>query len=399
MRTFVLLAALLLTALVHASNVLDLTKTALYDSTVGKEAGVLVEYFAPWCGHCKRLAPEYEKLADSFSRKKDKVLIAKVDADENKELGRRIGLQGFPTIKWFPAHSTEAVEYSGQRTAEALAQFVTEQSNVRSRIPAPEPEAVVELTSSNFDEVVNNPELDVLVEFYAPWCGHCKNLAPIYEKVAKVFRRDSKCVVAKIDANAEENADVKRRFQINSYPTLLFFPQGSNDKWPRPYLKERNEEEFVNFLNEKCFTFRKTDGTLSQFAGRLPSLDGLAARFYTAASDARDSIVAEAKRFAAELTEKEHSEAKDSAASYYLRVMDKVLRDGSDYVKRESDRIGQMLERHAAGTGKFTEDKIDQLQRKYNVLSAFMNERIAVAASKASSSLAAATATSGHDEL
>ena len=165
------------------------------------------------------------------------MLIAKVDADENKELGRRIGLQGFPTIKWFPAHSTEAVEYSGQRTAEALAQFVTEQSNVRSRIPAPEPEAVVELTSSNFDEVVNNPELDVLVEFYAPWCGHCKNLAPIYEKVAKVFRRDSKCVVAKIDANAEENADVKRRFQINSYPTLLFFPQGSNDKWPRPYLK------------------------------------------------------------------------------------------------------------------------------------------------------------------
>ena len=385
-----LLAALLSVVLVHASNVLDLTKTELYDSTIGQSAGVLVEYFAPWCGHCKRLAPEYEKLADAFAKKKDRVVIAKVDADANREIGRRIGLVGFPTIKYFPAHSETPVDYKGERTAEALAQFVTEQSNVRSSMPAAEPSAVVDLTADNFDQIVMDRTKNVLVEFYAPWCGHCKNLAPIYERVAKVFRRDTDCVVAKLDANDEKNAAVKRRFQINSYPTLLFFPQGSDDKWPRPYIKERTEEDFISFLNEKCFTFRKADGSLTQFAGRMPSLDALAARFYTAAEGMRQSIVEEARRFATELNKSERSAAKDSAAAYYLRVMDKALREGTQYVQKESQRIQQLLERNAAGTGKFTGEKIDQLQRRYNVLTAFMNERIASVANQAAQSVSSA---------
>lgn len=393
---FGLVLAVLSAVLVHASNVLDLTKTEVYDATVGKSAGVLVEYFAPWCGHCKRLAPEYEKLADAFEKKQDRVRIAKVDADANKELGRRAGIRGFPTIKWYAANSDEPVDYTGARTAEALAQFVTEQSGVRSRMPAPEPPAVVELTTANFDAVVMDPKKDVLVEFYAPWCGHCKNLAPIYEKVAKVFRRDTNCVVAKLNADDAQNADVKRRFQISSYPTLLFFPQGSDDKWPRPYLKDRTEDDFISFLNEKCFTFRKPDGSLTPYAGRMPSLDGLAARFYTAADNVRKSVVDEARKFADELRTKERSPAKDSAAAYYLRVMEKSLRDGTQYVQKEAERIAHLLERHAQGTGKFTEDKIDQLQRRYNVLTAFMNERIASVANKAASDLADKTASAAE---
>lgn len=392
------IVAVVCAALVHASNVLDLTTTSAYDATVGKGTGVLVEYFAPWCGHCKTLAPIYEQLADSFATKKDRVLIAKVDADANKELGRRVGLRGFPTLKWFPPHAEEGVDYNGARTAEALAQFITEQSNVRSRLPPPEAPAVVELHADNFDALVMDKEKDVLVEFYAPWCSHCKSLAPVYESVAKIFRRDPTCVVAKLDADDEKNAAIKQRYQIKSFPTLLFFPAGEEDKWPRPYLKERTAADLTSFLNEKCFTFRNADGSLTQFAGRLPSLDGLAARFYTAAADARDAIVAEARRFTDELSTKENSSAKTSAASYYLRVMDKALHDGNEYVKREQARIQALLARHAAGTSKFTEDKVDQLQRKSNVLAAFANERIASLANRASSSMAAAS-TAEHDEL
>ncbi|WFC97327.1 protein disulfide-isomerase [Malassezia yamatoensis] len=390
---------LLSVVLVHASNVLDLTKTEAYDSTIGGPAGVLVEYFAPWCGHCKRLAPEWETLADAFAKKKDKVVIAKVDADANKELGRRINLVGFPTIKWFPANSEEGVDYKGARNAEALAQFVSEQSNVRSKLPAPEPSHVVELTQDNFDQIVMDKNKNVLVEFYAPWCGHCKNLAPIYEKAAKVFKRDSHCVLAKLNADDPQNADVKRRFQINSYPTLLFYPEGSEDKWPRPWLKERTEQDFIDFMNEKCFTFRKADGSLTQYAGRMPSLDGLAARFYTAAGNAREELVKEAQRFADELQKKELSPAKETAAAYYLRVMDKVMKEGTDYVKKEAERLSNLLERHAKGTVKFTDDKIDQLQRRANVLSAFMSEQIASVANKAASEAQKQTQSLSSEEV
>ena len=57
-----------------------------------------------WCGHCKNLAPEWEKLGSTF-KKSDGVLIAKVDADAHRDVGTKFGVQGFPTIKWFPAGS------------------------------------------------------------------------------------------------------------------------------------------------------------------------------------------------------------------------------------------------------------------------------------------------------
>ena len=73
------------------SSVLDLTKTKDFDATVGRSAGALVEFFAPWCGHCKKLAPTYEELAESFQSRKESVVIAKVDADNNRDLGKKFG--------------------------------------------------------------------------------------------------------------------------------------------------------------------------------------------------------------------------------------------------------------------------------------------------------------------
>lgn len=388
--------------LVHASNVLDLTETKAFDEVVGKERGVLVEYFAPWCGHCQRLAPEYEKLADAFAAKRDKVVVAKVNGDANRDLAQRIQLRGFPTVMWYPPHTQTGVEYNGGRTAEDLAAFVTDQSRVHSRLQRPEKSSVIEVTAANFDEVVMDPELDVLVDFYAPWCGHCKKLSPVFDHMSHVFERDSHCKFVKIDVDDPANAEIKKRFQITSYPTLSFFPSGSNDKWPRPYLQERNVEGFLKFMNEKCGTFRNEDGSLSTYAGRMPALDGFASRFYHAAAGARAAIVDETTKYIDEMKKNLVSPRKIAAGQYYMRVMERVTRDGPEYVQRESQRLGRLLSKHAEGLSSLTAEKVDELTRKVNVLSAFTNERIGLAAERASSSAAAAAAQAqetGHTEL
>lgn len=86
--------------------------------------GVLVEFYAPWCGHCKKLEPEYEALGKHY-KDNEKVLIAKMDATENEV--ERVQIQGFPTIKYFPADSEEIIDFDGDRTTEGMKTFIEEQ--------------------------------------------------------------------------------------------------------------------------------------------------------------------------------------------------------------------------------------------------------------------------------
>ncbi|KAF2629996.1 protein disulfide isomerase [Macroventuria anomochaeta] len=96
------------------------------DVVIDNDKDVLVEFYAPWCGHCKALAPKYEELGQAYasSELSKLVTIAKVDATANDVPDE---IQGFPTIKLFPAGKKDApIDYSGSRTVEDLAQFIKE---------------------------------------------------------------------------------------------------------------------------------------------------------------------------------------------------------------------------------------------------------------------------------
>ena len=104
------------------------------DIVLDDEKDVLIEFYAPWCGHCKALAPKYETLASLYadSEFKDKVVIAKVDATANDVPD---DIQGFPTIKLYPAGAkSEPVSYSGSRTVEDLVQFVKENGKYKAEV-------------------------------------------------------------------------------------------------------------------------------------------------------------------------------------------------------------------------------------------------------------------------
>ncbi|KAL0955099.1 hypothetical protein HGRIS_004016 [Hohenbuehelia grisea] len=365
------LSALLVAAFgvaVQASNVIDLTPDN-FDSVIGQGKPALVEFFAPWCGHCKNLAPVYEQLADAFAHAKDKVIIAKVDADgEGKPLGKKYSVTGYPTLKWFDA-SGEPEPYESGRDLEALSAFVAKNSGVKSNIKPPPPPDTTILDVYNFDEVALDKSKNVLVTFTAPWCGHCKNLKPVYEKVATTFKPESNCIVANIDADAKKNKDIGSRYDVTGYPTIKFFPTGTTE--PEAYEGGRSEADFVEFLNKRCGTHRAVGGGLSDAAGRLADFDALAQRFFVATADARGKVHKEAVALAS---------SAGATAKHYVRVMEKVVKNGEAYLEKESKRLASILQKRT-----MSQSKLDEIKIKANILKAFAEQKIEEAGSAGAS--------------
>uniref|UniRef100_A0A7S1CCP8 Thioredoxin domain-containing protein n=1 Tax=Bicosoecida sp. CB-2014 TaxID=1486930 RepID=A0A7S1CCP8_9STRA len=94
---------------------------AVTDASFGDLSGpTLLAFTAPWCGHCKRLAPTYEAVAKEL--KGEGVSVGKVDCTAERALAARFGITGFPTI-YFLSADGDVVQYSGQRSVESLAAF------------------------------------------------------------------------------------------------------------------------------------------------------------------------------------------------------------------------------------------------------------------------------------
>ena len=116
--------ALALATIATASNVVDLTP-ANFETTVLSGKPALVEFFAPWCGHCKNLAPTYDLLGKKYAAEKSKIVIAKMDATTN-DVPPSAGfqVQSFPTIKFKPAGSKTFIDFEGDRSLESFVDFI-----------------------------------------------------------------------------------------------------------------------------------------------------------------------------------------------------------------------------------------------------------------------------------
>ena len=232
----------------------------------------LIEFFAPWCGHCKAFAPEYEKAARAL---KGIFKIGAVDADSEKSLASQFGISGFPTVKFFGENKKSPVDYQGGRTADAVVTFMMNKakeiansrlngkkstsSNTKSNTnanagkkktatPATDKDVVV-LDDSNFDDIVYNSKDMWLIEYYAPWCGHCQKLQPEWNQAATQLKGQIK--FGKVDATV--NNGLAQRFGVRGYPTIKIFAPGDNksDSKAEEYQGPREAAGIVQFALDK----------------------------------------------------------------------------------------------------------------------------------------------------
>ncbi|KAK5993316.1 Protein disulfide-isomerase erp38 [Cladobotryum mycophilum] len=354
----VLIKSLVLAALAGSvaakSAVLDLIPSN-FDKVVLSGKPTLVEFFAPWCGHCKTLAPIYEELAATFEHS-DKVQIAKVDADAERELGKRFGIQGFPTLKFFDGKSDKPEEYKSGRDLDSLTSFITEKTGVRSKKKLELPSSIAHLTDETFDKTIGGDK-NVLVAFTAPWCGHCKTLAPTWETVATDYANDENVVIAKVDAEGANSKATAQAQGVKSYPTIKFFPAGSKEGIA--YDDGRSEQDLLTYINEKAGTHRVPGGDLDDTAGTVAPLDVIVAQFVAGTS--LPEAAAQAMTIAVAVKEA----AEKKYAEYYLRVFEKLTQN-EGWVAKEFARLEGILAK-----GGLAPAKRDEIKGKTNVLRKF----------------------------
>ncbi|CAG0899246.1 unnamed protein product, partial [Cyprideis torosa] len=231
------------------------------------KTGMLVMFYAPWCGFCKRMKPDYASAATQLKELLHFLLIAiskiwrtfdlpeswNVLVQEQTEASLRSSegavspfasirlssLIVLPASSFPPAPDKRTADrngqvkqaYEGENTLDAIVRFMRDPSAAPTKAPggqepawSEEPSEVVHLTEATFNEFVqSNPS--VLVMFYAPWCGHCKKMKPQFVEAAAAMKSEGiPGVLAAVDATVEK--ELGKRFEVKGYPTIKYFQDG-----------------------------------------------------------------------------------------------------------------------------------------------------------------------------
>ncbi|XP_051954192.1 protein disulfide-isomerase A6-like [Xyrauchen texanus] len=238
-------------------DVIELTPSNFNREVIQSDSIWLVEFYAPWCGHCKTLAPEWKKAASAL---KGIVKVGAVDANQHNSLGGQYGVQGFPTIKIFGANKHKPEEYQGGRSSQAIVDAALNalRSLVKDRLSGKSrgsdygrqsggsstgnKKDVVELTDDNFDRNVLDSDNVWMVEFFAPWCGHCKNLEPEWTAAATEVNEQTKGKVKLGAVDATVHQGLASRYGIRGFPTIKIFRKGEE---PEDYQGGRTRSDII----------------------------------------------------------------------------------------------------------------------------------------------------------
>ncbi|XP_014254426.1 protein disulfide-isomerase A5 [Cimex lectularius] len=230
------------------NDVIHLTSET-FKQFVEESASILVMFYAPWCGHCKKMKPEYEKAAKTLKDSNSDGLLAAVDATKEKDLAKQYNVKGYPTVKYFK-NGEFLWDLPSLREASKIVSFMKDPKEPPSP-PPPQPDweeeesEVLFLNVENFKQTLKKKR-HVLVMFYAPWCGHCKKAKPEFSAAAEELKDNMKVSFAALDCTKHQA--VCSTMEVKGYPTFKYF--NYYDKNKQEYSGGRLKNDFIAFMKK-----------------------------------------------------------------------------------------------------------------------------------------------------
>eukprot|EP00188_Purpureofilum_apyrenoidigerum_P002442 Plantae.Rhodophyta-Purpureofilum_apyrenoidigerum.ctg2515.p1 GENE.Plantae.Rhodophyta-Purpureofilum_apyrenoidigerum.ctg2515~~Plantae.Rhodophyta-Purpureofilum_apyrenoidigerum.ctg2515.p1 ORF type:complete len:501 (+),score=107.19 Plantae.Rhodophyta-Purpureofilum_apyrenoidigerum.ctg2515:180-1682(+) len=226
------------------SPVVQLTDLNFKSHVVDSNETWFVEFYAPWCGHCRNLVPAWEKAADHM---KGIVFFGGVNCDDNRELASKYGIRGFPTIKVFKGSGVKArrpTEYQGGRNAKSL----VEQAKWEL------PNNVVEIKSGGIESFLEDEK-------------HIPHVILFTDKTttSSLYKSLSSAYLGKVslgEIRRKEAEAIKSKFDVSSYPTFVYFQAGATPEDGNKYSGSTDADTLRSFLSSLIGKgeFRGSDG-------------------------------------------------------------------------------------------------------------------------------------------
>ncbi|KAK7051384.1 hypothetical protein VNI00_004884 [Paramarasmius palmivorus] len=221
-----------------------------------------IEHFSPYCSHCKHFKPTWEALVAEFNTPSTGIRLAQVNCVAYGDLCNANNVDGYPQMNLYVDGEFQT-KFEGRREPEILRKFLKkharpptppeaeEQTTTTTTTPPAKPPptlnldgTVLPLTPNTFTSTLSLGP--AFVKFYAPWCGHCKKLAPAWLSLASFYR--GKVTIAEV--NCDDNPSLCKEQGVQGYPTLFYYVGGGEGIGKTEYTGGRNLEQLKAFVGK-----------------------------------------------------------------------------------------------------------------------------------------------------